>query len=403
MKTFDYKGFDRDGSARSGLIEALSPKDAREKLAAMGVLAERVEQAGQGPTRSLFRRKRTFTVDLRATLYRELSSLVGAGLPLVNALEIVIQSPEMGEARAVIAGVRDRIKEGSSMADALASVTDRITAFEQALIESGEQSGQLDTSLDRVAAFLEDQKRLREKVSAALIYPAFVFGLAVIIAIGMIVVLLPYAVKQLVEARIDLPAITRFALALSGFVTSWGLVLAGILVLLIVYLKQRARKDAVIRRRIDRRMFRLPVLGRGYTILVNMRFSRTLSLLLDAGMPLVESVDLAGRATGSPWVSYLVESEAESVKGGGSLADALRRIPQLSGSLPGWIQAGEASGDLKKLLDKFSVRYQRRWDSFVAKGLGLLEPIIIMFVGGFVLFVVLSILLPLLSLTRTVG
>jgi len=154
---------------------------------------------------------------------------------------------------------------------------------------------------------------------------------------------------------------------------------------------------------VDRWLFRLPVLGRGYLLLANLRCARTLAILLRGGVGLVDALPLAGRATGSAWIARLAAEEAEAVRHGSSLADAIRRIPPLAEVLPAWIQAGEASGALDRLLDTAGSAMQHRWDRFVTRTLSWLEPALIFAVGGFVLLVVLSVLLPIISLNRLIG
>jgi type II secretory pathway component PulF len=147
-------------------------------------------------------------------------------------------------------------------------------------------------------------------------------------------------------------------------------------------------------------LFRTPLVQRGYSALVNLRFARTLSLLLGGGVSLVDGVILAGRATGSAWVARLAESGAEALRHGKNLAEAVRAIEPLSASLPGWIQAGEASGKLENLLENAGDRYQQQWDRLISRGLSVLEPLLILAVGLFVLLIALSILLPVMSLNQ---
>ena len=204
----------------------------------------------------------------------------------------------------------------------------------------------------------------------------------------------------LTESRIEMPALTRFMLALSRF--AGAAALPGIVAAVLVGfgLRHRLRRSADFRCAMDRRMYRIPVVGRAYTALVNLRFARTLALLIRGGVPLVEGLVLAGRATGSPWVERLTREESDEVRQGRSLAAGLREIPPLQASLPGWVEAGEASGDLSAMLESAGLRYQQQWDRVVSRFLALLEPVLVLIVGAFVLLVALSILLPVLSMNQ---
>lgn len=394
MKTFEYKGFDGDGHVCKGLVEALSIKDARGKLVDDGILAERVSLTG---------RRLRFPAESRAVLYRELSALLAAGFTLVRALEMLIQSPEMRDSRIVLAGIRDRVREGGSLAEALSEATGSITTFEHAIIQAAEQSATVELMLERLASFLEQQEELKGRIQGALIYPSIVLAVGICVAVLMLGFLIPRARDMLSSVNVSLPALTRFMIGLGEAVLKWGVPFLAVAVLVFFYLRYRLSRDVDFRTDWNRRLFRVPLLGRGYTILVSLRFSRTLSILLRGGVSLIESLILAGRATGSAWVGQLAESEAESVRHGSSLSDAVRRIPPLSTSLPGWIQVGEASGGLERLLDNAGDRCQAHWDRFISRSLSLLEPLLILVIGGFVLLVTLAVLLPVLSLSKGLG
>jgi len=393
MKTFEYRGLDRSGRPRKGLVEAISVKDARERLAAEGVLVEKIAPAG---------RRARFPAELRATLYRELSALLAAGIPIVRALDNLIQSPDMAPVRTLLAGVRDRVKEGASLADALAEASGSVSAFERALIAAAERAGDVDATLERLAGFLEEEERIRARVQTALIYPLIVATVGVCVAILMLGLLVPRARELLAAGNLPLPAITRFMVGVSALVGRWGAAAAAVIAVFVCCVVNRLRRDPKLRERLDRRLFALPLVGPGYTLLVNVRFARTLALLLEGGVGMIEGIQLAGRATGSAWVARLAETEAETVRHGGTLSEAVRKIPPLKSTLPGWIYIGEASGGLARLLENAGRRYQERWERFVTRSLGLLEPFLIIVIGGFVLLVTLSVLLPVISLTRAV-
>ena len=404
MRTFEYRGFDGSGVAQRGLIEAADVKEAREKLAVRGILAERLTGAGAEGRGAVRTASPTFTTEIRIIFYRELGVLLAAGLTLVHALEILIQSPELGASTAVLAGVRDRVREGASLAGAMENAGRQVAGFEKAILEVGERAGNLDQILERLAVFLEEQQQLRERIVSALIYPCIIFAFALCVAVVMLGFVIPSAAKILMqEARITLPLLTRIMMG-AGRVLLWGLpMVVGAAGLALIGARRRLARDPAFAERLDRLRFRLPVISRGYRLVVNLRCARTLSMLLKGGVPLIDALPLAGRTTGSVWVAHLLAGEAETVKHGSSLADAIRRVPVLAESLPAWIQAGEASGALEKLLDTAGDSYQLRWNRFVTRTLNVLEPALIALIGVFVLLVVLSVLLPILSLNRTLG
>ncbi len=397
MTTFEYKGIDNTGRGCRGLIEALDLKDAREKLAARGILVEKIQSAGQSETQ---KKRGGFNLGARAMIYRELGALLHAGLPLAHALEVLIESPELGENRGQVAGLRDRIREGAGLANALGRSSAKVTPFEQAIIEVGERAGTLEVVLDRVALFLEEQQRVRERIQTALIYPAIIFTMGIVIAVIMLGVMIPRISKMLVETGVPLPFVTRGMMAVGTWFFPVILPLIAVAVIGFFFMRYKLAREIQLRERWDRTLFKMPLIGQGYAALASLRFCRTLALLLHGGVSLVDGVGLAGRATGSSWIGRLAGESAESIRHGKNLADAIRSIPPLSLSLPGWIQAGEAGGNLQFMLDNAGNRFQLQWDRLVTRSLTILEPLLILLVGGFVLLVALSILLPVLSLNR---
>ncbi len=404
MRTFSYRGFDASGAARRGLIESLDVKEARDKLAARGVFPEHVAPAGRDAAAGGETGDRGLGLETRVAFYRELGVLTGAGLPLVHALEILMESPELGVSPVLLATVRDRVREGSGLAAALGAVTNRVRPFERAILEVGEKSGTLDAILERLAGFLEEQQQLRERVISALLYPVIILGFALVVAVVMLGFVVPSAAAAISrEVSITLPRLTRIMIGVGrGLV--WGLPVAGVAAAAgIWWLRRRLAARASARLTLERLGFRLPLIGRGWGLIVNLRCARTMSILLKGGVPLVDALGLAGRSTGSEWVAGELERETNTVRHGSSLADALRRVPVLAASLPAWIQAGEASGSLEKMLDTAGDAYQHQWNRFVSRTLSWLEPALIGLVGLFVFVVVLSVLLPIIALNRSLG
>lgn len=402
MKTFVYKGFTEAGRSSRGLVEALDLKEAREKLARQGIFAETVSPATGAETdgRPWRRRRASFTLDARAMIYRELGSLVRAGLPLVHALDLLVRSPELGDNRTTLAAVRDRVRDGEGLAAALAGAGPRVTPFEQAVVAVGERAGTLHEVLERVATFLEQQQAMRERIATAMLYPAMVVTLALGIGVAVLGLMVPRVGAILTDAGTPLPWLTLMMLGAGRFIQTAALPVLAAVLLGWILLRNTVLRDAAWRKRIDRRRFQLPIAGRLYTALVNLRFARTLAMLLEGGVPLVEGLTMAGQATGSPWVGALVTQEAESVRQGQSLAASLRSVPPLQASLPGWVEAGEASGDLCGMLECAADRYQSQWDRLVNRFLALLEPALVIAIGVFVLLVAMSILMPLLAMNQ---
>jgi general secretion pathway protein F len=166
------------------------------------------------------------------------------------------------------------------------------------------------------------------------------------------------------------------------------------------YVRRRWHQDAGYRVQVDQGLHRLPVFASFYSVLVNLRFTRTLSMLLQSGLPLLDALQQAGRASGSPWLEALIVKETEHVRHGTALSEAIARIPPLSGTLPGWIRAGEASGDLTGMLEHAAKRSQQTWERRITRSMTLVESGLVIVVGAIVFVLALAIVLPILSLNR---
>lgn len=403
MKTFEYTGYDAAGKTLQGLIEALDLKQAREKMAAAGIFAEMVRPAEFSPAAKSFAGRRSFSASQRAFFYRELAALLRAGLPLAGALEFSLRSPDLPAAATIIAGIRDKIREGSSLADALAAGPAGAHPAEIAFITAGEQSGELDQALKNLAFFLEEEAKLRERIITALIYPAIIVAVALAIAIGLLGFTVPRLARVMAdEMQMVLPLITRIMLGLGKACLQFGpLLLAALVALALIGWRLIARRPEY-GAELERKLFGLPLIGPLLATMTALRFARTLALLLRGGVPLVESLRLAGRATGSGSIRSQSAQAAEAIRNGASLSAAVGRIFPLGPMLAGLIQIGENSGTLEEVLQGAAERLQNKWEQQVARIMAWIEPALILAVGLFVLLVVVSILLPILTLHRRI-
>jgi len=395
--TFEYKGFDAAGRAQSGLIEAADLKDARKRLTVRGILPESVQAARGTAAR---RGARIFSSDVRTMFYRELAALLGSGVALVPALDVILQAPELDQARTLLAAVRDMVREGRPLSAAMPAVSPQVTLFEQAVIEVGERTGGMPEALARLAAFLEEQEKLREKLMTALLYPLVVVSLALIIGGLVLTLLLPKVQSLFTEANLQLPALTRILLAGGRTLGLLLLLLVAGAVAAFFVLRRRWRTDEVWRIRLDRRLFSLPIIGGGWRNLASLRFVRVFGLLLERGVSLIESVPMAGRASGSAWLASCAARETEAMGQGKPLVAVIRSIQPLHPSLAAWVQAGEAGGNLVGLLDNAAQRFQQSWDRLATRGMLLLEIGLTLVVGLFVTLIALAVLLPILQMNK---
>jgi general secretion pathway protein F len=394
MKTYEYKGYTATGASRKGLVEASHTKAAREQLAKDGVLVERLTESGA--------RAKRVSPELRSILYRELSALLKAGMPLVTALDTLIRTPELQRVGGILGTVRDHVREGRSLAHAFANSRADLSHFEQATLDVAEKAASLELMLEQLADFIDERETMKDQVQQALIYPTLVLGLGICVAVVMLGFLVPRT-QALMEGAGPVPLLTRIMLVVGNGLWPWGLIVMGGVVVSGIAWFRHVRSHHDLRIRQDRFLFRVPILGKGYSLLAAIRFSTTLAILVRAGVSLVEGVSLAGRATGSAWLEHLSNTESEALRHGGTLADTLRRIHPIGPLLAGWIEVGEASGSLAELLDRASERCHAQWSRFLRRSLVLIEPALLLLVGGMVLIITLSVMLPMFSLTSAIA
>jgi general secretion pathway protein F len=392
MPTFLYRGFGPDGKSLRGDISAEGPKQARQLLSERGVLVESMTVARDGGRR--------FGVGLRAVFYREMSALVEGGMGIVPALQLLADMPEMQRSRQLLLGARDAVEAGDGLAVALEVACPDLVPFERAIFQVAERSGDVAVALTTLADYLDEQQQIRSRVQSALMYPLTVCGVGVLLAVGMLGVLLPRAGTLFSDIGVEPPLLTRLAMEASQWLLGWGWMI-GVSLLFFGWLMWRRR--ARYAGGLDRLRLRLPVVGHAYRLLIQARFADALGVLLRAGMGAVEALPLAGEASGSTVCARAVAEQAEQVRHGVSLSDAVAAVPILSTTLPQWVRTGEHTGDLPGMLSRGGERVRREWERYTSRVLALLEPGLIVLVGAFVLLVVLSVLLPMMSMGQGLG
>lgn len=396
MRTFQYHGYGADGSARNGQVEADGRKLALRELAARGIFVESLEAVRPG---------RGLDVVRRAALYREVSALLGAGLPLERALQLLMGAEGAADPAlaATLAPVRDAVRDGQSVAAALGSVDARMEAYERAALEAAERTATLPAMLERIAEFLDSRRAVVDRLRSAAIYPVFVLALGLGVAVLMLGVLVPKAQAALRAGGVVLPQVSLTVVALARGVV-WGAV--ALLALGgggMVAVSGLCRRDPAWKARVDRWRLSVPVLGPILRKLAAARFASTLSVLTRSGVPWVEGLALAGSATGNRWLAERFAAEAGQVRHGRSLGEAVAAVEPLAGALTEWVRVGEAGGCLDTMLDAAARREQAGWERAMTRMLALFEPAVLLLVGVFVLAVALAVLLPVTALTRAIG
>lgn len=403
MAAFEYQALDPSGSERKGILQGDTARQVRARLREEGLTPLAVEAVHEhrhsGP-RLPGLRSRLSGTDL-ALVTRQLATLAEAGVPLEEALGTCAEQVERTAARRVIAALRARVMEGYSLAGAMAEFPGSFPELYRATVGAGEESGHLDRVLSRLADYTEARQGLARRTALALLYPA-ILTLASVAVVG---VLLGYVVPQLVQVfeslDTSLPLPTRILLAVSGFVGDHGLLLATGIALLIAGFVLGLR-NRTFRSGLHRILLRLPVAGRLVRGAQTARFARTLSILTASGVPVLEGLRISAQVVGNLPMRAAIRRASDQVREGASLNRALAETRQFPPMTLQLIASGERSGQLEKMLERAAVNAEREVETLVAAFMGALEPLLILFVGMLVLFIVLAILLPIFQLNQLV-
>lgn len=409
MPVYAYKGVTAAGRNTKGHLDAESLRSARARLRRDGIFLTEIRE-GEARTREatsggalasrLPSLQRVSPLDL-ALATRQAATLLGAGIPLVESLRALTEQVENPRLKSVYGQVRERVNEGASFADALAA-SGVFNDLYVGMIRAGEAGGALETVLERLADYMESQVRLRNKVGSILIYPAVMFGFAMVVVGALVTVVLPQITQLLESLNQPLPFYTRWIIAGSEFMRSWwwAVALAAVLVILGFRMLIRTTRG---RAQYDRIRLRLPVIGRLVRVIAISRFTRTLSTLLAGGLPITRALQTSGQVAGNTVIAEVVDVARHSVTEGASLAQPLRASGEFPPLVTHMIQVGEQSGELEAMLGKVADTYEEQVETAVTRLTALLEPFLILLMVGIVLVIILATLVPLLQVTSSLG
>jgi general secretion pathway protein F len=405
MSDFDYLALDTAGRERRGSVRAASVEDARASLSARKLYVVRMERStGTVATpllsRRLFWRKKLSGKQL--TLFtRQLATLIQVS-PLEESLRTIGRQSEKEQVRGVLLSVHSGVVEGRRLSEAMTREAPSFPPLYRAMVAAGESSGTLPQILDRLADLLERQAQVRSKVTSALAYPIILAIVASFVVMALMIFVVPRVVEQFDDVGQELPLLTRVVIALSEFLANWWWALAIALVAFALLLG-RALQEETLRLRFDRGLLRVPLLGRLLRDLHAARMARTLSTMVASRLPLLEGLRLTTQTVHNRALRVASGDITEAIRTGGSLSAALRRAGIFPPLLVYLAASGEASGKLDVMLERAADYLEREFDTFTATALSLLEPAIIVVMGGIVALIVLSILLPILQLDTLAG
>jgi type IV pilus assembly protein PilC len=404
--TFAFRAMDVGGIASAGELEAESKAQVSEQLRRRGLIVLDVEEKHEPlKIEDFFRRFQSVDMRELAIFTRQFATLVASGMPMLRTLHTLEEQTQDEEISDAVAGVRADVEAGSSLEQAMERHPRVFDRLFRAMVRSGEQSGRLEEALDRIAFQVEKADKLRRQVKSALMYPALVFVVAMIVLIAVVVFIIPVFVgifKELAaehpEESSALPLPTQICIDLSNALTNyWFLIIPGVALTVFAFFKWKKTERG--HDMWDRFKLRLPFkIGDVIQKVALARWSRTFAGSVSSGVPMLQSIKLTGETSGNVVVEKAMEDVYASVKRGGTLAGPIEQNPIFPAMVGHMIAVGEETGQLEHMMAKIADFYEAEVDAKVAALTALIEPIMIVFVGGIVGFIVISMYLPLFDL-----
>ena len=408
MAAFDYIALDAKGKEHKGVVEGDTARQVRQMLRDKGLMTLEITESHQkaqskrssGTTAPRLFQRGISTTEL-ALLTRQLATLIQAALPLDETLAAVANQTEKPRIKSMLFAIRSRVLEGHSLAVGLADYPKVFPELYRATVDAGEQSGHLDTVLERLADYTESRQEIQGKVRQALIYPAFLSLFAVAIVVFMMTSIVPQVVSVFEDTGQELPGLTLSLIAMSDFVVDYGMLMLLVIVAAVIGFQVLLTRPAFVMK-YHMFLFRLPIIQRLVRGLNAAMFTRTFSILTGSGVTVIEAMKISAKVVANLPMREAILQATERVREGSGIKNALddsKLFPPMTLQL---IASGENSGKLEEMLERASVQLEREQVTLIAYIVGILEPVIILTMGIMVLLIVLGILLPIFDLNSLV-
>jgi general secretion pathway protein F len=411
MPVYQYKGYRNDGGAATGIIDAESPKVARGKLRKVGVFpTDMVEQGSatvgsttgiSGRSSAGIGRSPALSTTEVAMMTRQLATLLVAGLPLVEALGVMVDQTEKKSVKSLMADIREEIRGGASYSAVLGGYPREFSQIYVHMVRAGEASGALDQILFRLSEFLEKQLALKHKVTNAILYPALMLIVGVSVLFFLMTFVVPKITAVFTSLKQALPWPTVVLMGISHFLADyWAVILGG--VGLIVWVVRRALKTEAGQITADRWLLKVPLIGEVARMVAISRLTSTLATMLASGVQLLDAMDVAKRVMNNRVLEYAVEGARQNIREGETIAEPLKRSGEFPALVTHMIAVGERSGEMEEMLRRIGHIYDGEVDRVITRFTSLLEPIMILVMGVLVFFIVVAILLPIFEMGQMV-
>ncbi len=401
MPVYEYKAYNEAGQVKTGICDADSPREAREKLRRdkFHVLQlTTIQQVTEAPRFSVsgFVKRKKKTGEL-AMVTRQFATLLESGIPMTEALKALSEQIQNRDLETVFRDVREKISSGGSLAESMGHHPRFFDDLYCNMIKAGEAAGNVDAVLKRLSDFLLKQNRLRNKVGAALMYPIIMVGVGAIVISVLMIFVVPKIVGMIKARGQDLPLPTQMLIGLSSFLTDYW-ILIGLGILGTVLGLSAYRRTADGRYNIDKFLLRLPIFGDLFTKQAISRFATTLAALLKSGVPVLEALMIVKNVVNNAVIARVLDDVHNRIMEGADISTPLKNSKIFPPAVGYMVAVGEQSGRLEEILDKLAETYDEEIDFAVQRMTAVLEPVLILGMALVVAFIVISILLPLLQL-----
>ncbi len=416
MATFAYEAMNQAGQEVKDEIEALSSEDALAKIRNLGYFPTRIREKGGAKKAAAPGKKkkggggfgfgRVSTKQI-TQITRQLSTLQDAGLPILRSLNILAEQQKPGTLKNVLRGVSEDIEGGATLSEACAKYPKAFNRLYVNMVAAGETGGVLDVILQRLADFMEKAEKLKKKIIGAMIYPAVVVSFAMAIVTGIMIFVIPKFEEIFRDFDVTLPQVTMILLGTSKWVVGgsplpgWMWIVFGPVGAFLLFKLIRSSQGG--RHVVDFVALKLPIFGNLVRKQSVARFGRTLGTLISAGVPILEALKITRETSGNEVYARAMEKVHDSIREGESFSAPLRAANVVDGLVVNMIDVGEETGELDKMLLKVADNYEEEVDVAVASLVSLLEPIMVVMLGGIVGFIVIALFMPLVQLIQSVS
>lgn len=406
MAVFAYRGLSTEGRSVSGVIDADSARAAREKLRSSGIFPTEINEeraaaaapAGQPREWKLFQRRGMSASDL-ALLSRQLGSLLGAGVQLVDALGALSQQASRANVKRMLSQVRERVREGMPLADALSAHPETFSELYVGMVRAGEQAAALEAVLERLAEYSERQSEFIARVRGALTYPIIMICVGTAIMGFLVTYVVPQVATIFQQQHAALPLATQMLIGFSTFITTYWLwillALAAILAGIMFGLSTPAG-----RRLYDTTVLKVPFLGDTMIRIICARFSRTLATLLASGVQLLPSMEAVRAVVSNGLVRDAIEKSREEIREGHGMGQTLSQSGLFPPLLIEMIRVGERSGELEQMLERVADNYEREVSQSLSQVTTIMEPVLTIMMAAVIVFMMLAVLMPIFQLNQ---